>query len=367
MFWKIKNIMWQVLNDKIDDSPIKIDFIKILWKNSEDFKKLEELVELSNWWITWEKVKKYTVIKNKKVEWIFYFDKINIKSSKLKSLRKIKKASIIYASYSLLEDLWELEEVDEINIEWTKVKSLWKLKKADKINAFRSQLKDLWKLTELKELNAIDSNLESLWQLTQADQIDLYNSNIKYVWKLKKVNKLDIKSTDIDFQININSLLKKWELEAKSVEFWWNELSVIKLLNLEKIYWILDLFNARKNIQLIAYAKVSKNILKCNHLVLWPDFDEKLNLYTDEKLDFIKFENMFWKDINKINDEDYKKWAIFILETELNCKKEEIQKNILWILKNENLNDEEKKEKIRFLNNEYLKFKEKIKKYWIKI
>ncbi len=218
---KEKNNLLSVLENSNIFSIERGKKIEKIFQNAleaQEFKKLKTLVIDSLYRISWEKLIQDGVvnIKNKKVEWIYWKEDLNLISTKIKSLWKIKKIEGYLKAWDLetLEDLGELEETkSQVNIIWTSIKSLWKLKNIweDLHCWYLETLENLW-------------NLEYVW-----GYLDIRWTKVKTFWKLKSVE------GNVDSE-NIKTLEDLWDLEYVwgYLDITW--ISIKSLKNLKKVW-----------------------------------------------------------------------------------------------------------------------------------
>ncbi len=311
---KIKNKLFSILTTKIKNSMIRYRNPREYFSNVlelSEFEWLEKMVKDTDGKISWEKlaIRGVVKIKNKKIEWIYWKEYLDLRWTRIKSLGNLKKIrwGLCCENVESLEDIWKLEEIwGYVNINWTKIKSLGNLKKVGRGLYCRKldTLVDLWKLEE------VGDNLTVRW------------TKIKTLWKLKKVGGiLYVKETDIRIQLEIIKKLKEKKLKVWELEY--NE-------SIDRIY-------------------------------------------EDEKINYDKYRKMFGEDINKIEDEEMKTIWEGILRWEYKKIKKEIEekvKNIIEENKWKKYTEKKKKEirkQILELDKELERQKEKIESFGISL
>jgi hypothetical protein len=380
------------------------------WKIS--WKKLKKYTKIENWkveWIYWEEDLdlRWTRItrlwKLKRVWWCLnlywvvilkdlweleeVWKGLNLSWTRIASLWKLKRVWwYLWLNWvGTLEDLWELEEVWwDLDLRWTsievqkaairKIKG-WELKVWEEIWLW-------WKLTQkeyyslLKELLifsddilskiSLDLNwatITSLWRLKRVWWYLLLEwvETLKDLWELEEVWKgLDLRRT------RITSL---WKLKR----VWWYLLlewveTLKDLWELKEVWRYLDLRWTNLLIQILTYGEDIRGKLKIWDKLLVDDV--VVNIVRSRIIpsdlsiiNFGKFKEKFWNNIDDINDEKLKNDIKRLLKDFLDYKKQEISRKMIEIIKDKNLSDEKKRKKIQKLNDEYKKYKFEIYNY----
>ncbi len=222
-------------------------FKEVLLENSKDFLMLKRLVEESRGKISWDKLKEYTVVKDKKVEWIYREGELDLSWTSISTLWKLKivrwKLSLFWVK--TLEDLWELEEVWwYLDLRWTSVDV--QLEVIRKINNWELQVEgkiyfwwDIDGIERLLEEGNIPwklslfwvETLEDLWELEEVWWYLYLNwTRIRSLWKLKRV------WWELNLRL-VGTLKDLWELE----EVWWDLdlswTSIENLWKLKRVWW----------------------------------------------------------------------------------------------------------------------------------
>jgi len=324
-----------------------------------EFEELKELVENSDWVISWVKLIKVAKIEivNRKILWIIWTKSLDFRWTFIKKLRKIKevKWSLDCEWASFLEDLGDLEEVKwDLDIRWTSIKSLWKLKKV-KAKVFLRWLTTLEDLGDLEEVGFIiflkDTKIKSLWKLKKIwlnldcewvnfleDLGDLEEvgwdlriegskikslGNLKLVkgdvdcsnhkmledlWKLERIWwYLDIRGLSLELQIDIMKDIEKWLLKPEwDIYFWWiiNGIEELKIMKeLKSIPWYLDISELAIKDQIDILYKEDKN--KQGSLIIGEGIVEIFHkLYQNNKLNYENFETIIWTNLEQVINQE---------------------------------------------------------------
>ncbi len=376
VFGKEKEKLFSVLEDSNILSTEKNKKIKEYFKNilePQEFRELQTLVIDSNNIISWKKLIQDGVvnIEDKKVEWIYWKNPLNLEWTRIKNLWKLKKVNwwLFCDGVETLEDLWNLELVEGLlELSWTKVRSLWKLKKVWRgLNCYDLEtLENIWKLEEVRGCLYLKwTKIKSLWKLKKVWQYMACNEieTLEDLWELEEVGCwLSLKWTKIK---SLWKLKKVWQyLNCYGLK------TLKNIWNLEEVWGELNIKGCNIKIQLETIKKVREWKLK----VLELKYEEYIDkLYEWWKLKHEEFKDMFGSDIKEIKDEVLKKQAVWILEREYKDKKEEIQKKIDKIMlenQGKSLIEKEKREikdKIKGWDRELTEVREQIESFGIKL
>jgi len=229
----------QITFEELENQNPEMYFQGILTTN--EFERLETLVDNSDWKISWEELSKEGVVKISSEQWrvelIYWEWNLALEETTLTSLRKIKSISWYLLCPRTLEDLWELEEVsNRLEIRNAPIKSLWKLREVCwyLVCINLHALEDLWNLKKVHQDLYLSncSHLESLGNVEKvwANLICEDSKWLKSLWALKivkgrvKFKRISIKSLGKIKKINgallcnnLKTLEDLWELE----EVWW--------------------------------------------------------------------------------------------------------------------------------------------------
>ena len=182
-------------------------------------------------------------------------------------------------------------------------------------------------------------------------------------WKVKEFIKSKYTKMDLDLEwTRIKSLgrLKKvgWKLNLHNVES-------KDLLELEN-----DLGLDLRWLPLELQIKVKRRIREWKLEVLWEiyydDIIEKIYNEKEDLLDFKYIEGRYWKNVEKIESEQIRKWLIRILKWEYEYWKKYYAKKIKEIVLNKNITEEKKKKEIEKINKKWLEKKRRIEWFNVK-
>ncbi len=343
--------------------------IKQLWENSEDYLYLKEL-EKNLPWVTWEKIIKYTKIKEGKIEGIYWEDDLIFTDTNITTLWKFKKIAYLDISYSKIETLGELETVHEFIANGIDLKNIWKINKigifygewanidlqVDIINKTNNGEIELWhwrfgwqmewikKLTNLKKIpwNLILEWIE-LEDLGKIEIIEWYLTppiGFKKIGNLKTIKgNINLLNLWIDLQLKILKRVNAWLLSIwGNLEFGGDIIWIEKFLDVEYIPWCIHIDSMRFEDKLKFLEKVNNEEITIEGVRF---YHEQSNLiYILWEPEFILFydENKFfpriWIDTD-LNDPKISWWVdkFFRLLNHLNSKDPEIKKTRNWMWK----------------------------------
>jgi len=392
-----------------------------------EFEGLKKLVEDSDRVISWIKLIKLAEIeiKDKKIAWIVWTKKLDLRGTSLESLRKIKKIewNLDCECVNTLKDLWDLEEVDgSIDIRGTAIKALWKLKKvSNKLSCGGlSTLESLWDLeevwwglyikeTKIKTLGKLKriwlnlycgglSTLESLGELEEiGGNLEIKGTKIKSLGELKVVKwnincenlkiledigtlekiwlDLNIIGLSLELQMAVMEKIEKWTLKVEWEFYLGGNIRGIEVLIEQKIIpWTLYIIWLSVKQQMQIIDKVVKRELKVEDLITQDGLDEMYeNLYQDNKLDFENFKTIIWNELENVKKIEIRELWEWILLEEYKRIRTDVKKKWEKIIeenKGKNLTKDEKKdirESLKELDVELQEMKDRIENFGVEI